>query len=142
MKLLGYNFSVAVWVGFNGLFGTAVQTGVVMVIYLEDAVRRKVASAGPLTIEGLREAVMEGALLRLRPKVMTVATVVAGLLPIMWSTRTGAEVMKPLATPVLGGMVSSLLHVLIVTPVIFTTIRERELRRVATEGSADTDSST
>jgi Cu(I)/Ag(I) efflux system membrane protein CusA/SilA len=100
-----------------------------------------VSSAGTLTIEGLREAVMEGALLRLRPKVMTVATVVAGLLPIMWSTRTGAEVMKPLATPVLGGMVSSLLHVLIVTPVIFTTIRERELRRVATERSADTDDS-
>jgi len=81
-----------------------------------------------LTAEGLRQAVMEGALLRLRPKLMTVATVVAGLLPIMWSTRTGAEFMKPLATPVLGGMVSSLLHVLIVTPVIFTTIRERELK--------------
>jgi copper/silver efflux system protein len=128
LKFLGYNFSVAVWVGFIALFGTAVQTGVVMVIYLEEAVRRKVAGAGALTIERLHEAVMEGALLRLRPKVMTVATVVAGLLPIMWSTRTGAEVMKPLATPVLGGMVSSLLHVLIVTPVIFTAIRERELR--------------
>ena len=72
---------------------------------------------------------MEGALLRLRPKVMTVSTVVAGLLPIMWSTRTGAEVMKPLATPVLGGMVSSLLHVLIVTPAIFLWLREREVRR-------------
>src|SRR6478736_4621122 len=70
---------------------------------------------------------MEGALLRLRPKIMTVATVVAGLLPIMWSTRTGAEVMKPLATPVLGGMISSLIHVLIVTPVIFFSIRERQL---------------
>ena len=70
---------------------------------------------------------MEGALLRLRPKVMTVSTVVAGLLPIMWSTRVGAEVMKPLATPVLGGMVSSLLHVLIVTPVIFFWIRARSL---------------
>jgi Cu(I)/Ag(I) efflux system membrane protein CusA/SilA len=70
---------------------------------------------------------MEGALLRLRPKVMTVSTVIAGLLPIMWSTRAGAEVMKPLATPVLGGMVSSLLHVLIVTPVIFFWIRERRL---------------
>jgi Cu(I)/Ag(I) efflux system membrane protein CusA/SilA len=128
LKFLGYNFSVAVWVGFIALFGTAVQTGVVMVIYLEEAVRRKVAEHGQLTIEGLHEAVMEGALLRLRPKVMTVATVVAGLLPIMWSTHTGAEVMKPLATPVLGGMVSSLLHVLIVTPVIFTTFRERELR--------------
>ena len=131
LKFLGYNFSVAVWVGFIALFGTAVQTGVVMVIYLEEAVRRKMASGGELTIDKLHEAVMEGALLRLRPKVMTVATVVAGLLPIMWSTHTGAEVMKPLATPVLGGMVSSLLHVLIVTPVIFTTFRERELRRKA-----------
>jgi Cu(I)/Ag(I) efflux system membrane protein CusA/SilA len=132
LKFLGYNFSVAVWVGFIALFGTAVQTGVVMVIYLDEAVRRKSsANSGTLTIEGLHEAVMEGALLRLRPKVMTVATVVAGLLPIMWSARTGAEVMKPLATPVLGGMVSSLLHVLIVTPVIFTAFRERELCRKA-----------
>jgi Cu(I)/Ag(I) efflux system membrane protein CusA/SilA len=129
LKLLGYNFSVAVWVGFIALFGTAVQTGVVMVIYLEEAVERKKAAMGKLTVEGLREAVMEGALLRLRPKVMTVSTVVAGLMPIMWSTRTGAEVMKPLAAPVLGGMVSSLLHVLIVTPVIFTWLREREMRR-------------
>ena len=70
---------------------------------------------------------MEGALLRLRPKVMTVSTVIAGLLPIMWSTRAGAEVMKPLATPVLGGMVSSLLHVLVVTPVIFYWLRARSL---------------
>ena len=84
---------------------------------------------GALTIQGLHEAVMEGALLRLRPKVMTVTTVVAGLLPLMWSSRTGAEVMKPLATPVLGGMISSLLHVLIVTPVIFTWLRERAIRR-------------
>ena len=72
---------------------------------------------------------MEGALLRLRPKVMTVSTVVAGLLPIMWSTSAGSEVMKPLATPVLGGMVSSLLHVLIVTPAIFYSIHARRLRR-------------
>jgi copper/silver efflux system protein len=128
LKLLGYNFSVAVWVGFIALFGTAVQTGVVMVIYLEEAVTRKRAE-GALTREGLHQAVIEGALLRLRPKVMTVATVVAGLLPLMWTTRTGAEVMKPLATPVLGGMISSLLHVLIVTPVIFTWLREREIRR-------------
>ena len=129
LKLLGYNFSVAVWVGFIALFGTAVQTGVVMIIYLEEAVARKIAAEGKLTLAGLHQAVMEGALLRLRPKVMTVATVVAALLPIMWSTRTGAEVMKPLATPVIGGMVSSLLLVLIVTPVIFTWLRERDLRR-------------
>ena len=126
--LLGYNFSVAVWVGFIALFGTAVQTGVVMVLYLEEAVDRKRRErGGTLTRAALREAVVEGALLRLRPKVMTVATVIAGLLPIMWSTRVGAEVMKPLATPVLGGMVSSLVHVLIVTPVIFFWLRERQL---------------
>jgi copper/silver efflux system protein len=127
--LLGYNFSVAVWVGFIALFGTAVQTGVVMVIYLEEAVERKRRElGGALSRAALRDAVIEGALLRLRPKVMTVATVVAGLLPIMWSTRVGAEVMKPLATPVLGGMASSLLHVLVVTPVIFFWIQERRLR--------------
>jgi Cu(I)/Ag(I) efflux system membrane protein CusA/SilA len=127
--LLGYNFSVAVWVGFIALFGTAVQTGVVMVIYLNEAVERKRQEAGCLTRESLKEAVMEGALLRLRPKVMTVSTVVAGLLPIMWSTSAGSEVMKPLATPVLGGMVSSLLHVLIVTPAIFYSIHARRLRK-------------
>jgi Cu(I)/Ag(I) efflux system membrane protein CusA/SilA len=131
---LGYNFSVAVWVGFIALFGTAVQTGVVMVIYLDEAVQRKrAARSGALTPADLRQAIVEGALLRLRPKVMTVSTVVAGLLPIMWSSRVGAEVMKPLAAPVLGGMVSSLLHVLIVTPVIFYWIHERRLGLAALE---------
>jgi Cu(I)/Ag(I) efflux system membrane protein CusA/SilA len=100
-----------------------------MVIYLEAAEERKRVAMGGLTVQGLPEAVMEGALLRLRPKIMTVSTVVAGLLPIMWSTRTGAQVMQPLATPVLGGMVSFLLHVLIVTAVIFTWLRERQLSR-------------
>jgi copper/silver efflux system protein len=127
--LLGYNFSVAVWVGFIALFGTAVQTTVVMVIYLEEAVARKKKEHGTLTIPILREAVMEGALLRLRPKLMTVSTVVAGLLPIFWSSRVGSEVIRPLATPVLGGMLSSLAHVLIVTPIIFLWLRERELQR-------------
>ena len=134
---LGYNFSVAVWVGFIALFGTAVQTAVVMVIYLEEAVSKKrEALDGRLTREALMEAVKEGALLRLRPKVMTVSTVVASLLPIMWSHSTGAEVMKPLATPVLGGMVSSLGLVLIVTPVIFYWLRERELRTAQKEGTS------
>jgi Cu(I)/Ag(I) efflux system membrane protein CusA/SilA len=104
------------------------QTADEIVIYLEEAVDRKRRElGGALTRADLRDAVVEGALLRLRPKVMTVATVIAGLLPIMWSTRVGAEVMKPLATPVLGGMVSSLVHVLIVTPVIFVWLRERQL---------------
>jgi len=128
--LLGYNFSVAVWVGYIALFGTAIQTGVVMVVYLEEAVERKRASlGGRLTASALIDAIKEGARLRLRPKVMTVGTVIASLLPIMWSTKTGAEVMKPIAAPVIGGMISSLLHILIVTPVIFAWLRERELRR-------------
>jgi Cu(I)/Ag(I) efflux system membrane protein CusA/SilA len=136
---LGYNFSVAVWVGFIALFGTAVQTAVVMVIYLDEAVARKRDElGGRLTRGALLDAVKEGALLRLRPKVMTVSTVVASLLPIMWSHSTGAEVMKPLATPVLGGMVSSLALVLIVTPVIFYWLRERELDRAEAQPAGDT----
>ena len=127
--MLRYNFSVAVWIGFIALFGAAVQTAIVMVVYLNEAVERKKKELGRLTRETLLEAVTEGALLRLRPKVMTVSTIVVGLLPIMWSTSAGSEVMKPLATPVFGGMLSSLLHVLIVTPVIFYWLRERELKR-------------
>ncbi len=126
---LGYNFSAAVAVGYIALFGTAIQTGVVMVVYLEEAVARKKAALGAaFTRTDLIAAIREGARLRLRPKVMTVATIVASLLPIMWSTRTGSEVMKPLATPVIGGMLSSLLHILVVTPVIFAWLREREWR--------------
>jgi copper/silver efflux system protein len=123
-----FHMSVAVWVGYIALFGTAVQTAVVMVVYLEEALGRK-AQEGPLTLSAIREAAMEGAVLRLRPKLMTVSTVVLGLLPIMWSTATGSEVMKPIAAPVLGGMLSSLAHVLIVTPVIWTMLKERELRK-------------
>jgi copper/silver efflux system protein len=131
--LLGYNFSVSVWVGYIALFGTAIQTGVVMVVYLEEMVAKKqaaCAAAGqPFTRDDLVQAIKDGARLRLRPKVMTVATIVASLLPIMWSHRPGSEVMQPLATPVIGGMVSSLLHILVVTPVIFAMLRERELQK-------------
>jgi Cu(I)/Ag(I) efflux system membrane protein CusA/SilA len=126
--LLGYNFSVAVWVGYIALFGTAIQTGVVMVVYLEEAVARKRLERGAAFAHAdFLAAVKEGARTRLRPKIMTVATIVASLLPIMWSSRAGAEVMKPLATPVIGGMLSSLLHVLIVTPVLFAWIHSREI---------------
>ena len=129
-KLLGYEFNGAVWVGYIALFGTAVQTGVVMVVYLEESVKAKMAELGErFTRADLVQAVKDGAKLRLRPKVMTVATTVASLLPIMWSNRQGAEVMKPLATPVIGGMISSLIHILIVTPVIFLWLRERQLAR-------------
>lgn len=127
---LGWHFSVAVWVGYIALFGTAIQTGVVMVVYLEEMLATRRAALGDgFTRDDLIQAVKDGARLRLRPKVMTVATIVASLLPIFWSHRTGAEVMKPLATPVIGGMVSSLLHILIVTPILFVLIREREFKK-------------
>lgn len=137
---LGWNFSVAVWVGYIALFGTAIQTGIVMVVYLEEALERRqkdlAAHGKSLDMAGLIQAVKEGAKLRLRPKVMTVATIVASLLPILWSHRTGSEIMQPLATPVIGGMVSSLLHILIVTPVIFVWLRSRELASPKPQHSA------
>ena len=129
---LGYNFSVAVWIGYISLFGIAIQTGVVMVVYLEEAIAKSKAERGAaFNSADLLGAIKAGARLRLRPKVMTVATTIASLLPIMWSTRAGAEVMKPLATPVIGGCVSSLIHILIVTPVIVAWLRERELAKGA-----------
>ena len=137
---LGYDFSVAVWIGYISLFGIAIQTGVVMVVYLEEAMAKRQeacrARGTPFTRADLLEAIKAGARLRLRPKVMTVATTIASLLPIMWSTRAGAEVMKPLATPVIGGSVSSLIHILIVTPVIVAWLRERELAKASAKETA------
>jgi Cu(I)/Ag(I) efflux system membrane protein CusA/SilA len=128
-SMMGFNFSVAVWVGYIALFGTAIQTGIVMVIYLEEAVQKARDNKGSqLTREEFIVAVKAGARLRLRPKVMTVATTIASLLPIFWSTRTGVEIMQPLAAPVVGGMVSSLLHILLVTPVLFVLIHGRKLK--------------
>ncbi len=121
-------FSVAVWVGYLVLLGTAIQTAVVMVVYLEEAVARQRLKLGPAFGPwDLINAVKAGARLRLRPKVMTVATIVASLLPILWSHGTGSEIMRPLAVPVLGGMLSSLLHILIITPVLFVWLRSRDL---------------
>jgi Cu(I)/Ag(I) efflux system membrane protein CusA/SilA len=132
--LLGYNFSVAVWVGYIALFGTAVQTGVVMVLYLEEAVQRKRRELGDaFALTDLRQAVVEGAALRLRPKVMTVMTILASLtfilIPALSGERTGIEIMRPIAVPVMGGMISSLLHILIVTPVIFLSLQEWKERK-------------
>jgi Cu(I)/Ag(I) efflux system membrane protein CusA/SilA len=138
--LLGYNFSVAVWVGYIALFGTAIETGIVMVVYLEESLQKKRAERGKaFDHQDLMQAVKAGALLRLRPKVMTVATTVVGLLPIMWSTSTGSEVMRPLATPVIGGMISSFLHIMIVTPVLFAWLREREMEPVRETPQLDAD---
>jgi Cu(I)/Ag(I) efflux system membrane protein CusA/SilA len=128
-KILGYNFSVAVWVGYIALYGVAVQTGVVMVIYLHEALDRRLQQGGRFTEKDIYEATMEGAVVRLRPKLMTVSVVLAGLLPIMWSTGVGSDVMKPIAAPIIGGMVTSTIQVLILIPVIFAQVKIRALRR-------------
>jgi Cu(I)/Ag(I) efflux system membrane protein CusA/SilA len=125
--LLGYNFSVAVWIGYIALYGVAVQTGVVMVVYLHEALDRRL-TRGPVTAEDIRDATLEGSVLRLRPKLMTVATTMIGLVPIMWSSGVGSDVMKPIAAPIIGGMLTSTVHVLIITPVIFYLMKLRELR--------------
>jgi len=126
--LLGFNFSVAVWVGYIALFGIAVETGVVMVVYLHEAVERRVASA-PMTRAELETAVIHGAVQRLRPKLMTVITVIASLAPILWESGIGSDVMKPIAAPIVGGMLTSAIHVLILVPVFFMMLKERELRK-------------
>src|SRR5438093_9796943 len=127
--LLGYNFSVAVWVGYIALYGVAVQTGVVMVVYLHEALDRRLRKGGEITPDDIREATISGSVLRLRPKLMTVSVVMAGLVPIMWSTGVGSDIMKPIAAPIIGGMVTSTIHVLIITPVIFYLMKTRALRK-------------
>ena len=124
--LLGFNFSVAVWVGYIALFGIAVETGVVMVIYLHEALDRRLA-LGPLRHGDIAAAVIEGAVQRLRPKLMTVAVVMLSLTPILWESGIGADVMKPIAAPIVGGMITSTIHVLILVPVFFAIMKERSL---------------
>ena len=127
--LLGYNFSVAVWVGYIALYGVAVQTGVVMVVYLHEALDRRLRQGGEMTERDVREATIAGSVLRLRPKLMTVSVVMAGLVPILWSTGVGSDIMKPIAAPIVGGMVTSTIHVLVITPLIFCLMKSRALRR-------------
>jgi copper/silver efflux system protein len=127
---LGYNFSVAVWVGYIALYGIAVQTGVVMVVYLHEALDARLRRIGSaITEQDVWEATVSGSIQRLRPKLMTVSTTIVALLPIMWSTGVGADLMKPIAAPIVGGMVTSTIHVLIVTPVIFYLMKRHALRR-------------
>jgi len=125
--LLGYNFSVAVWVGHIALFGIAVETGVVMVVYLHEALDKRLITTAPLTHEDIREAAIEGAVQRLRPKLMTVCAVLASLVPILWESGIGSDVMKPIAAPIVGGMITSTVHVLILVPVFFVMMKERAL---------------
>ncbi|MDO8990043.1 MAG: efflux RND transporter permease subunit, partial [Sideroxyarcus sp.] len=133
MWLLGYNLSVAVAVGFIALAGVAAETGVVMLIYLDhawEAAKQKSALAGRhATTAELYAAVMEGAVERVRPKMMTVVTIMAGLLPIMWSTGTGSEVMRRIAAPMVGGMISSTILTLVVIPALYALVEEWRMKR-------------
>ena len=117
---LGYNLSVAVWVGIIALLGVDAETGVIMLLYLDHAYERLKGAGRMNNLEDLKEAVMEGAVLRVRPKMMTVMAIVMGLLPIMWSTGAGSDVMKRIAAPMIGGILTSFVMELLVYPVIFT----------------------
>ena len=127
--LLGYNLSVAVWVGYITLYGVAVQTGVIMIVYLNEALDGQLSSGARLTEEALLDATVAGAVLRLRPKLMTVVATIGSLLPILWSAGIGSDVMKPIAAPIVGGMITSAIHVLLITPIIFFLTKRRALRR-------------
>ena len=141
LYLLGYDLSVAVGVGFIALAGVAVEIGVVMLVYLNQAIREHMATAESehriLTIEDVRQAVIDGALLRVRPIMMTVAAIIAGLLPIMLGSGTGSEVMRRIAAPMVGGMVSATILTLIVIPALFLIWRAQQV--YAREGRASAD---
>jgi Cu(I)/Ag(I) efflux system membrane protein CusA/SilA len=129
----GVNLSVAVAVGFIALFGMAIETAMLMTIYLNEAMQNMVAKHGnskaTLTPAIIREFVMEGAVKRLRPKLMTVSVGLFGLIPILWATGVGSDIMRPITIPLIGGTITSTIYVLLITPVIFEMIKERELKR-------------
>jgi Cu(I)/Ag(I) efflux system membrane protein CusA/SilA len=127
---LGYNWSVAVAIGFIALAGVAAETGVVMLIYLDQAWEAQRA-AGQQTLRGLYDAVMGGAVDRVRPKMMTVTAIIAGLLPVLWGSGAGSSVMRRIAAPMIGGMVSSTVLTLIVIPAVYSLWKERQLRPAA-----------
>jgi Cu(I)/Ag(I) efflux system membrane protein CusA/SilA len=129
----GVNLSVAVAVGFIALFGMAIETAMLMTIYLNEAMSKLVALKGnsrdTITNADLRQYVIEGAAKRLRPKLMTVSVSLFGLIPILWATGTGSDVMRPITIPLIGGTISSTIYVLLATPVVFEMVKEWELRR-------------
>jgi Cu(I)/Ag(I) efflux system membrane protein CusA/SilA len=129
----GVNLSVAVAVGFIALFGLAVETNIVMIIYLNDAMQQLVAKKGnsgeTISREDLREYVIQGAAKRLRPKIMTVSVTLFALVPILWSSGVGSDVMKPIVMPMVGGVITSAIYILLVTPLVFLMEKEYELKK-------------
>jgi Cu(I)/Ag(I) efflux system membrane protein CusA/SilA len=136
ISALGYNWSVAVAVGFIALAGVAAETGVVMLIYLDHAWNERLARTERPTLRDLYEAVAEGAVERVRPKMMTVVAIMAGLLPILWGDGTGASVMKRIAAPMVGGMISSTVLTLVVIPAVYSLWKERSLALVVARSRA------
>ncbi|TLY26855.1 MAG: efflux RND transporter permease subunit [Nitrospirae bacterium] len=141
LSYLGYNLSVAVWVGIIALVGVSAEIGVVMLVYLDEAYERRARGGRMATAQDLREAILEGAAQRVRPVMMTVAAIMGGLLPIMWTTGTGADVMKRIAAPMIGGMVSSTILTLLVIPVLYALWRGWSLPIEAPSLITDTDRS-
>ena len=127
LHFLGYHLSVAVWVGLIALAGVAAETGVIMIIFLDEACARRQRENRLQSLKDLREAVIEGAALRVRPKIMTASAIFLGLLPIMWSQGTGADVMKRIAAPMIGGMVTAVILTLLVIPALFLIWKKWEL---------------
>jgi Cu(I)/Ag(I) efflux system membrane protein CusA/SilA len=125
--LLNFNMSVAVTIGFIALAGVAAEFGVVMLIYLDNALAARLQEDGQLSTSTLREAIMEGAVLRVRPKAMTVAVIIAGLLPIMLSEGTGSEVMQRIAAPMIGGMITAPLLSMFVIPAVYYLRKQRRI---------------
>jgi Cu(I)/Ag(I) efflux system membrane protein CusA/SilA len=127
--LLGYHLSVAVWVGIIALAGVDAETGVIMLLYLDAAYEKRKKEGRLKSLSDLQEAIQEGAVKRIRPKMMTVMAIIMGLLPIMWSQGAGADVMKRIAAPMIGGIVTSFILELVIYPVIFEMWKGRGLNR-------------
>jgi Cu(I)/Ag(I) efflux system membrane protein CusA/SilA len=129
MAILNYNLSTAAWVGIIALVGLAAQTGVVMVVYLDGAYRKFKAEGRIRTFDDIVEATLEGSVQRVRPKLMTVATMAIGLVPLLWSQGAGADVMKRVAAPMVGGLFTSAFLTLEIIPVVYAYWRLAQLRR-------------
>jgi Cu(I)/Ag(I) efflux system membrane protein CusA/SilA len=139
LYLLGYQLSAPVWVGLLSVVGLAMQTGVVMVVYIDEAFQRRLQAGQIRSRADIIEAHTEGTVRRLRPKLMTITTMAAGLLPIMWAHGAGSEIMKRVAAPMIGGLVTSAFLTLEVIPVLYTIWRSRQLRAGQTERASLVD---
>jgi Cu(I)/Ag(I) efflux system membrane protein CusA/SilA len=128
--LFGYRFSVAVWVGYIACFGMAVETGVVMLVYLREAIAERGGLAGIGSVAELREAILQGAIHRLRPKLLTEGTTIIAIAPMLWATGVGAEVIRPMAAPVLGGLLIADEVVDIFLPVLYFAVQKGKWRRL------------